>query len=454
MCCVVGWQVLAVLCLGVIAASLLVIVYQLHTVVPKVLMVAEFVETHEPQLEYASSVIDTIQNATDNLQLIAGSLPRLATTVLVADWGSTAEEMTRFFKAVSLATRVKMPAKFNKPKEKDEPFPRWSTKPCFDKCAREEGHFGIREFAESRYTCPASHPVATLSETNSGCCAFWTGQCLTCCVSDDAHEAFTSGRWKPLAFEKDLGIDAFSDKVDPEAVASNADLAEYAPQKSDPQVGQRQVEENVAAAQTSRNFEETQEEDCTAHSDCPAGQYCAFKSGLDPDPYRYLCSNCTIEVRPGYCPSYRGRPVGGLPDREGCCTDEFKAQCPMDPYQCDVRPPGFMDDLSTVGSVVASVSVKLMDLANDDKASAPTGSDQSVPTEVGGLVDEVVQGEDGGLLLSFLGHIRSFAQQQFQAQEWRDMATKCLSLTRQLKEVDWMGFCACAPSSPSYLYIE
>ena len=116
--CTAGWlrgsQVLAVLCLGVIATSLLVLVYQLHTIAPKVLMVADFVEAHEPQLEYASSVIATIQNASDNLQLISGSLPKLATAVLVADWGSTAEDMTRFFKAISLATRAQLPAKLDR----------------------------------------------------------------------------------------------------------------------------------------------------------------------------------------------------------------------------------------------------------------------------------------------------------------------------------------------------
>lgn len=434
--CLGGSQVLAVLCLGVIATSLLGLVYQLHTIAPKVLMVADFVEAHEPQLEYVSSVIATIQNASDNLQLISGSLPKLATAFLVADWGSTAEDMTRFFKAISLATRAQVPTKLVEPKKKDDPFPRWSTKPCFDKCAREEGHFGIRQFAESRYTCPDSHPVATLSETNSGCCAFWTGQCLTCCVSDDAHEAFTSGRWKPLAFEKDAGVVAFSDKVDPEAIAFNADLAESAPEKSVPQVVRTQVEENMAAAKPSRKLEETEE--CTAHADCPAGEYCGKGEYWEEGKY---CFSCTAHVRPGYCPRSLWRPIGDSSRREACCTDDFKIQCPMDPYQCDVRPPGFLDDLSTVGSIVASVGVKLMELDDDDEASLR--SDDGASAEEGGLMDEILEGEDGGLLLSFLGHIRPFARQQFQPQEWRELASECLSLTRQLKDVDWMGFYYC-----------
>jgi hypothetical protein len=103
-------HLISVVCLAIIAYAGLSITRQLASIGPKVLEVSEFVKAHEQQLESAADLVDSVEYARANLQLIGGSIPALAGTILKQPWGDAAESITRFLKGLSTTVRKPYPS--------------------------------------------------------------------------------------------------------------------------------------------------------------------------------------------------------------------------------------------------------------------------------------------------------------------------------------------------------
>jgi hypothetical protein len=295
-CCVA--TVVAVAISFSIALPLCFIAYQLSIVTPHVREVGAFLRAHESQLEGVVSFAGSVQSAASELQLLSGSVPILANNVLTADWGLTAENVTRILKSISEATRPE-------------------TRPPL----------------ASMHTA-AGHKPVIINQTEINC----------------------------------YGL----------------------------------------------------------HRNCPVGQYC------DRGDTCYTCSY----IGPGQCDAF---------DND-CCSSEFQDQCPGDPYQCDLPPRSFLDDITTATSFGASITVKLMDLvpATPPEESADGVVGSAVQESAGGVVGETPgDGRDGGLLLSFIGNAAQLLQQQFDPAQWHAASDACLRLVEQLEAVDYEGFYYC-----------